>query len=385
MRDDKVIGALGALVAQMDADIGSSVVIPSTDRPPTCTAVLTTNCLRSTDVQQWDRLYAGTLGLVDNISVLAVRDGSFNPLPFGTQLQSDTKLWAPEMYLQDVWRLKPNLTVSLGLSYGWQTAPVERLGRQTIQIDSGTGKPITALEFLKQRKDAAASGQIFNPTFGFVPIKSANGGVFNVDYGDVAPRVALAWTPSGNSGLRRSLFGSGRTVIRSGFAIIYDRQNTVQSVIIPALGVGFAQTLNLAGPACNITGAGGTGCAPGNADPALGVFRVGRDGTMPTPVVPAQSNPVVPKVTFNPANGNINFPEVFSFQVDPNIKVGRNYAVDLSVQRELPSNMLLEVAYSGRLGRDLPQSMSLGQSPINFKDPTSGQAFAQAFDAVAEQ
>ncbi len=362
LRDDKVIGALGALVAQMDADIGSSVVVPSADRPPTCTATVTANCLRSTDVQQWDRLYAGTLGLVDNISVLAVRDGSFNPLPFGSQLQSDTKLWAPEMYVQDVWRLKPSLTLSLGLSYGWQTAPIERLGRQTIQIDSGTSQPITALGFLQKRKDAAANGQIFNPTFGFVPINSANRGVFNVDYRDVAPRVALAWTPPGNSGLPHSLFGSSRTVIRSGFAIIYDRQNTVQSVIIPALGVGFAQTLNLAGPACNST-----------------------DGTMPVPVVPAQSNPVVPQVTFNPVNGNINFPEVFSFQVDPNIKVGRNYAVDLSVQRELPDNMLLEVAYSGRLGRDLPQSMSLGQSPINFKDPTSGQTFAQAFDAVATQ
>lgn len=385
LRDDKVIGALGALVAQMDADIGSSVVIPSTDRPPTCTASLTTNCLRSTDVQQWDRLYAGALGLVDNISVLAVRDGQFNPLPFGSQLQSDTKLWAPEMYIQDVWRVKPSLTVSLGLSYGWQTAPIERLGRQTIQIDAGTGKPVTALEFLKQREDAAANGQIFNPTFGFVPINSAHRGVFNVDYGDIAPRVALAWTPSGNSGLRGRLFGSGKTVIRSGFAIIYDRQNTVQSVIIPALGVGFAQTLNLAGPACNSTGAGGAGCTPSSANAALGVFRVGQDGTMPTPVVPAESNPVVPQVTFNPANGNINFPEVFSFQVDPNIKVGRNYAVDLSVQRELPGNMLLEVAYSGRLGRDLPQSMSLGQSPINFKDATSGQTFAQAFDAVAAQ
>src|SRR5438445_5265173 len=86
LRDDKVIGALGALVAQMDADIGSSVVIPLDDQPPQCGAV-TTNCLRSTDIQQWDRLYAGTLGLVDNISVLAVRDGKFNPLPFGSQLQ----------------------------------------------------------------------------------------------------------------------------------------------------------------------------------------------------------------------------------------------------------------------------------------------------------
>src|SRR2546429_7371778 len=55
--------------------------------------------------------------------------------------------------------------------------------------------------------------------------------------------------------------------IRSGFAIIYDRQNTVQSVIIPALGVGFAQTLNLAGPACNSTGAGGSGCTPGSTNP----------------------------------------------------------------------------------------------------------------------
>src|SRR6266478_5253188 len=385
LRDDKVIGALGALVAQMDADIGSSVVIPAADRPPTCGGALTTNCLRATDVQQWDRLYAGTLGLVDNISVLAVRDGQFNPLPFGTQLQSDTTLFAPEMYVQDLWHVKSNLTLALGVSYGWQTAPVERLGRQTVQIDAGTGNPITALDFLKQRKDAADKGQIFNPTFGFVPINSAHGGVFNVDYADVAPRVALAWTPSASSGLRGSLFGSGRTVIRAGFGVIYDRQNTVQSVIIPALGVGFAQTLNLAGPACNSTGAGGAGCTPGSANAALGVFRVGQDGTMPVPAVPAQTNPVVPKVTFNPVNGNINFPEVFSFQVDPSIKVGRNYAADLSVQRELPGNLLLEVAYSGRLGRDLPQSMSLGQSPINFKDPASGQTFAQAFDAVATQ
>ena len=210
LRDDKVIGALGALVAQMDADIGASVVIPVADRPPTCSTATTTFCIRPADIQQWDRLYAGALGLVDNISVLAVRDGSFNPLPFGSQLQSDTKLWAPEMYVQYVWRLRPSLTLTLGVSYGWQTAPIERLGRQTIQIDAGTGKPITATEFLRERKDAAANGQIFNPTFGFVPINSAHRGVFNVDYGDVAPRVAFAWTPSFHSGLANSLFWGGQ-------------------------------------------------------------------------------------------------------------------------------------------------------------------------------
>jgi hypothetical protein len=390
LRDDKVIGALGALIAQLDADVGASVTIPSADRPPTCVAAntttgapaVTTNCIRTTDSQQWDRLYAGSLGLVDLISVLGVRDGSFNPLPFGSQLQSDTKLWAPEMYVQDVWHMKPNLTLSLGVSYGWQTAPVERLGRQTIQIDAGTGQPITATAFLNKRKRAAANGQIFNPTFGFVPINSAHRGVFNVDYGDVGPRVAVAWTPGGSSGMRGHLFGSGKTVIRAGFGIVYDRQNTVQSVIIPALGVGFAQTLNLPGPLCNATGAGGTGCTPSSVNPAFSVFRVGQDGTLPVPTFPTLSNPIVPVVTVT-SKGSIISPEVFSFQDDPSIKVGRNYAADFSIQRELPGNMLLEVAYAGRLGRDLPQSMSLGQSPINFKDPASGQTFAQAFDAVA--
>lgn len=382
LRDDKVIGALGALVAQLDA---VSFSLPGVDEPRPCGAGVTTNCLQSTDLRQWDRLYATALGLIDNISVLAVRDGSFNPLPFGSQLQSDTKLWAPEMYVQDVWRVKPSLTITLGLSYGWQTAPIERLGRQTIQIDSGTGQPITALDFLNKRKMAADNGQIFNPTFGFVPINSAHRGVFNVDYSNIAPRVAVAWTPSHDSGLLGHVFGRGKSVIRSGFAIVYDRQNTVQSVIIPALGVGFAQTLNLTTPSCASTGPGGPGCVAGSTNPALGLFRVGQDGAMPVPTFPTQGNPVVPQVTFNPKNGNISFPEVFSFQDDPSIKVGRNYAADLSVQRELPGNMLLEVAYTGRLGRKLPQSMSLGQSPINFKDTASGQTFAQAFDAVATQ
>lgn len=391
LRDDKVIGALGALVAQLDADSGN-YSIPISDRPRTCNGdpskpggVISTNCLSPADTQQWDRLYAGALGMVDQISVLGVRDGSFKPLPFGSQLQSDTKLWAPEFYFQDIWRLKPTFTLAVGVNYGWQTAPVERLGRQTIQVDASTGQPITAEDFLAKRAQAAANGTFFNPTFAYVPINSANRPVFDVDYGNIAPRVAFAWNPSFDSGWSGRVLGTGKTVIRGGFGIVYDRQNTVQSVIIPALGVGFAQTLLLTVPACNISGPGGSKCAPTSSDPALNIFRVGQDGTPPVPVFPTLSNPIVPKVTFNPTTGSINFPEAFSFQDDPTIKVGRNYAFDFGIQRELPGNMVVEVAYSGRFGRKLPQSMSLDQSPIYFKDPASGQTFAQAFDAVATQ
>ncbi len=392
-RDDKVVGALGALVAQIDSDLGAGVRIPATSRPPTCSATVTTNCLAAGEVQQWNRLLASSLGLIDNISVLAVRDAQFKPLPFGEVLVADTKLWAPDFYFQDVWRLRPSLTVTLGLNYGWQTAPKEALGRQTIQVDARTLTPQTANDYLKQRFEAAAQGQIFNPNIAFVPVNDAKRDVFDVDWNNFGPRVAAAWNPSYSSGFMGKVFGERKTVIRGGYSLIYDKQNTVQSVIIPTLGVAFGQTINVTGPLCNSTGAGGAGCTATSANVALGGFRVGVDGTIPLPVVPAQTIPASPFWGIRPgavgppykSTDLILFPEVLSFQLDPTIKVPYNHAFDLTVQRELPWNMLFEVGYVGRYANKLMQSMSFGQVPYNFKDNASGQIFNQAFDAVARQ
>ena len=76
--------------------------------PAPCSATRTTGCLLTSDSQTWNRLFAGATGLIDNVSVLAVRDGSFKPLPFGSQLVSDTHgIHQPEFYVQDVWRIRP--------------------------------------------------------------------------------------------------------------------------------------------------------------------------------------------------------------------------------------------------------------------------------------
>jgi hypothetical protein len=45
--------------------------------------------------------------------------------------------------------------------------------------------------------------------------------------------------------------------------------------------------------------------------------------------------------------------------------------------------MVVEVGYVGRLGRDLPRGVDLDASPYFFRDPASGQTFAEAYDAVA--
>jgi hypothetical protein len=375
----------------MDGDV-NFLQIPSSDRPPVCApsvppmngnpAILavTSDCLLSTDVQRWDRLYAASLGLIDNVGILTVRDGNLNPKPLGASLIAKTTLRMYEFFIQDSWRMKPSLTLTYGLGYGWQTTPQELNGQQTLIANHDAGDQIlNTTEYFKARTTAAEAGQIFNPTLSYIPVrKSGRNDVFNVDYGNVAPRASLAWNPGFNSGFMSHLLGNKKTVIRMGYGIGYDRVNTVQSVIIPMLGVGFAQTINLVTPLCNASGPGGTGCnaAAGiSNNPGLASFRVGVDGPIPVPPNPQPvQSPIVPSIPFG---------ETLSFQNDPDFKVGRSHMIDFTLQRELPGQNILEIGYVGRLGRNLAGSFNLNSVPYFFKDTASGQTFAQAFDSVA--
>ena len=377
-RNDKVVGSLASLVAVMDADVSGAQSLPAADRPPTCGGAITTFCLNSAaDIQTWDRLYAAALGIVDNISVLATRDGSLNPLPFGTPLIAHANMQAYDFYGQDTWRIRPTLTLTYGLAYGWQTPPTEAHNEQTFIVNAANSQIFTGQGYITQKEQAALQGQVFNPTIGYLPIaKSGRSRIYNTDYGDWGPRAALAWSPSYSDGLRGRLFGREKTVLRVGFGIYYDRVNNVQSVEIPQLGVGFAQTLVIKTPNCQVSGVPGAGCNVAASDPGSSGYRVGVDGNIPVPTIPAVSSPIVPSVPFG---------ESLSFSLDPSFKVGRSYSTDFTIQRELPGNMLLEVGYIGRLGRDLPNSFDFDSSPYMFKDASSGQTFAQAFDNVEAQ
>ncbi len=310
-------------------------------------------------------------GLIDNTSILSVRDGSLNPLPFGTPLSNNTVQNQFYFYGQDVWRLTNALTLSYGLSYGWQSAPTDTLGRQTILINDVTGQPLIAQDFINQKMSAAEQGTIFNPLQGYEPVNTAGKPVFNTDWGNVAPRASVAWNPSFGDGVLGRFLGDRKSVIRAGYSMVYDRESTIESVVIPMLGVGFGQTINSIEPNCPAASCTGS-------NPAVSDFRVGVDGNIPVPTVPVISNPVVPTIPFG---------ELLSFQDDPNMKVGRTNSFDLDLQREIPHNMLFEVGYIGHRASRLPTSMDIGDAPYMFKDTTSGQTFAQAFDAVtaAEQ
>ena len=375
-RDDKVIGSLNSLVAALDGDHNFS--IPAANRPPSCGGSLTTNCLNSADISRWDRLYAAALGMVDNVGILTASDGSLNPLPFGSTLVAHATLRSYDFFWQDTWRMKPSLTLTYGLSYGWQTTPQERDGKQTLMVDASNNNQVfTAQGYLDAKAAAAAAGNFYDPTIGYMPIHSSGrSNVFNVDYGDVAPRFSVAWSPSYGSGFLGHIMGNRKTVIRGGYGIAYDRINTVGSVIIPMLGVGFAQTLSVIAPGCGASGTPGPGCGV-NGTNGANIFRVGVDGSIPAPApLGKQSIPVVPK-------GFIS--ETLSFANDPDFKVGRSHMVDFTIQRELRGNMLVEAGFIGRYARDLLNNVNFNSSPTMFKDKTSGQTFAQAYDALSAQ
>ncbi|HEX4750746.1 MAG TPA: carboxypeptidase-like regulatory domain-containing protein [Bryobacteraceae bacterium] len=373
-RADKVLGSITSLVAQIDGDQTYLTSFTQADRPLSCSSTVTASCLPSSQLTNWDRYYASLLGLVDNVSVLAVRNSNLQPQPLGTLLRDVTNQWAPYFYAQDSWRIRPELTLYYGLSYGWQTSPTEQNNLQTVMINAATGQEITS-SFMQQKEQAALQGQIYNPTFGFATVGASHLSVYHVDYGAVGPHVAAAWQPSFQNGIARKLLGDRKSVIRGGFAVVFDRGNQVQSVEIPMLGIGFDQNAIVQAPLCNATGAGGVGCnaAAGASNYGLSSFRVGIDGTLPLPTATAATSPIIP------APGA----ETLSFQVDPNFKTGRSYNIDFSYQRELPGGIIMEMAYIGRMSRDLPQSVNVNSAPYMFVDSTSKQSFAQAYDAVA--
>src|SRR5579871_5571993 len=367
-RNDKVIGSITALDVELDA--AGAVTIPAENRPPNCSATVTTTCLASGDATRWSRLYAGATGMIDNTNVLVTRDRNLNPLPLGSPLHANAYQNAVDFYFSDTWRIRSSLTITGGLNYQIQFAPVDSLGRTAFMIDDATGQTLTSKAYLNNARQAAMQGTVYNPTLAWLPsTKTSHQSVFNTDYGNVGPRISAAWTPSFENSLWQHLFGGkGTSVIRAGYSITYDRMNTVWSVIEPMLGPTFAQTINCRGPVI------GGGCA--NSSNPTDAYRIGVDGPGVVPSAPPATSPFVVAAPYG---------ETFAYQPDPIIGTGHAHQIDFTIQRQLSISMIVEVGYVGTLARNMREVNDITSAPYFYKDEASGQSFASAYDNVANQ
>jgi hypothetical protein len=95
-------------------------------------------------------------------------------------------------FVQDSWRLRPNLTVSLGLRYQFNGVPWETDGNlSNLYVPANGVAPFT---FELAGPDASRL-------------------LYNNDFSNIEPRVGFAWDP----------FSSGKTSVRGGFGIFHDR------------------------------------------------------------------------------------------------------------------------------------------------------------------
>src|SRR5262249_37886776 len=238
---------------------------------------------------------------------------------------------------------------------------------QTLLTFKETGNLVNYRQYMRDKLTAANEGSFYNPVIAYVPLKEAGRRTaYNTDYTNLSPRLSIAWNPTYESGWLGRLFGERKTVLRGGYSLVFDRTNTAQTIALPPLGIGFTQTLNLS--------------PPRNA--AGHPFRIGIDGPIPLPSAPAQlTSPIVPGG--DNVRGSNTDAEDFSFTVDPFIKVPRNHVIGLTIQRELPSGLMVEAGYIGRFARGLYVNGNLNSIPFTHKEPQSGQTFAEALDALA--
>ncbi len=215
------------------------------------------------------------------------------------------------LYVQDEWKARTNLTLNYGVR--WEINPAPR----------------TADE-----KTYVAENPILNGPTAFV---KADSWYKRDNLGAFGPSLGLAYSPNFDKGFLGSFFGGvGKSAIRLGYRIAYDPISTFQVTAAAGRVPGLLLT-------CSSTVGGATtrDCAPA-PNVAIG-------NGFPTQLA---APTVKPSSFLNlPLQLNVNAPPITVF--DPSLKLPTVHQWSASFQRELPLKMVMQASYVGRRGMRL--------------------------------
>ncbi|HKE20944.1 MAG TPA: carboxypeptidase-like regulatory domain-containing protein [Bryobacteraceae bacterium] len=277
-------------------------------------------------------LYADVTGRVSSITQgLALSEG--NKQYTSTAPIDRDHMRELALFFQDTWRIKSNLTATLGLRMEKQFAFVNQDGLYTevtypaLWGTSGVGSLF---------QPGANSGVV--PTY--TPITSSPYTPPLV----AAPSVGLAWQLRGSEGPLSFLTGhhDGAAVLRGGYSISTVREG--MNVYTSLFGGNQGLTLDASVSPSTYPAIFG---APGSVN-----FS---DPTLPSRIPTLPSTPSFPLPASFTASLN---------GFDPNLKMGYVQSWNLSLQRELGKNMVLDVRYTGNHGTDLWRQMALDEVNI---------------------
>ncbi|HZL57844.1 MAG TPA: TonB-dependent receptor [Bryobacteraceae bacterium] len=259
--------------------------------------------LTSAQTTTFNNLYNDLLGRVSSVAQTYYSDlASYQPA--GTPLSHGIDYNYYGFFAQDEWRYNRKLTLNYGVRWDYYGSPHEINGQQGTLNNIAQVNGINNVDNLTVQK---------------------SGSWFNKDLNNFAPRFGFAY----------DLTGDGKTAIRGGYGIFYDR----------AIGAAISDI---------------DGSTPGFSYGAT-VFPDQNGGDLRySQGIPVASTPS-PTPTLTPAATR----SISSIYVlNPNLKTGYVQSYNLTIQRQLPWNNTLQVAYVGNEGSKLFYNRNVNQPQV---------------------
>ncbi len=276
-----------------------------------------TEGISANDLDRLNDTTSELLGIPSRLTQLYIGDLNADAfLPFTRNGQVSlfavgTRLKQYNIYAQDEWRLRPNLTINYGLRMELNTPPKEAAQRVYVpdQLIDGSQGPVTF-----------SRGKSF--------YEDDNALAFG-------PRLGIAWSPGRNN----------KFVIRTGYGVAFDPISSFQVTAVsgrpPGL-IGTCQvTVGLAPPA---------GCA---SVQAIQRIAEGFPTELPPPTTKPSSFLTLPAALLG------NAPPVTVF--DQKLKLPTVHQWNLNLQYELPMGIVAQGAYIGRRGTRLLRAYDINQ------------------------
>jgi hypothetical protein len=316
-------------------------------------------------VSNYDYSMTSLLGMITLGDAVYNYNRSGTPIASGAPVARRFAEDSYEMYAQDVWKVKPNFTVTLGLRYSLFSPPWETNGLQV-------GTTFSLGNWFKSRGAGMLQGVPSNAqslvTYDWAGPANGKPGYYNWDYHNLGPRFAFAWSPDYSSGWLGNLFGGrGKSSIRAGFGIVYDR-----------VGESLVDTFDQ-------NGSFGLATSLNNpSDFEQSTFAPRLTSMNVIPATDYQGNAMLPMAP--PAGFPQTYPVgtgAITWGIDQNLKTPYSYTIDFAVSRELPSSFSLDLAYVGRLSHRLLAQDDLAM-PLDIYDKKSGMDYFTAETALAK-
>jgi hypothetical protein len=333
------------------ASSGAVVTNPINAWLPTLTGLPTGSTIASSSLTNTRHAFAALMGRLSQYTANFNFGTDGKPLAAGAPIQRTFATEEYDVYAQDIWKYRPNLTFSLGLRYG--------LSRPVYETQGFEARPNVGLqEYFDLRTAAAAKGQNYTAPISVVLAGPANKapGFYSLDKNNFQPRVSVAWSPAFRHGFWSKIFGpQEESVLRGGFAITNDYFGQALAVNFDGNNtLGFSSSQTPPANTYNVT------TNPGPLITGLGMAIRG----LPLITVPAG-------VSF-PQTQPSNFARRIEGSLDSNLVSPINYNWNFTYGRKFPKGLYLETSYIGHYARNLLATRDIMQVN-NIVDQKSGQ------------